>query len=88
MVMSALPPKADMCSALVHVRFGPKADITSLFDHLIGERDQSRRNSKAEGFGGLEIDHEFKFCRPSPYLIQQWRLKIISISLDRCLMRR
>jgi hypothetical protein len=25
--MSALPSKADMCSALVHVRFGPKADI-------------------------------------------------------------
>ena len=25
--MSALPPKADICSALVHVRFVPKADI-------------------------------------------------------------
>ena len=25
--MSALPPKADMCSALRYVRFGPKADI-------------------------------------------------------------
>ena len=25
--MSALPPKADMCSALAYVRFGPKADI-------------------------------------------------------------
>jgi hypothetical protein len=25
---SALPPKADMCSALDHVRLGPKADIT------------------------------------------------------------
>ena len=24
--MSALAPKADMCSALAHVRFGPKAD--------------------------------------------------------------
>ena len=31
--MSALPPKADMCSATWHVRFVPKADI-SLFDHL------------------------------------------------------
>ena len=28
--MSALPPKADMCSALVHVRFVPKADMRSL----------------------------------------------------------
>src|SRR5262249_26061643 len=25
--MSALPPKPDMCGALAHVRFGPKADI-------------------------------------------------------------
>ena len=25
--MSALPPKADMCSALAHVCFVPKADI-------------------------------------------------------------
>jgi hypothetical protein len=27
--MSALPPKADMCSALAHVRYVPKADICS-----------------------------------------------------------
>ena len=27
-VMSALPPKADTCSALADVRFVPKADIT------------------------------------------------------------
>jgi hypothetical protein len=26
---SALPPKADVCSALAHVCFGPKADIRS-----------------------------------------------------------
>jgi hypothetical protein len=26
-VMSALPPKADMCTAHMNVRFGPKADI-------------------------------------------------------------
>jgi hypothetical protein len=28
-VMPALPPKADMCGALVHVHFGPVADILS-----------------------------------------------------------
>jgi hypothetical protein len=28
-VMSALPPKADMCSATRDVRFGPIADITN-----------------------------------------------------------
>jgi hypothetical protein len=32
---AALPPKADMCTALAHVCFGPKADIMS-FDHLVG----------------------------------------------------
>jgi hypothetical protein len=37
-VMSALPPKADMCTALVHVCFGPIADIggATLFDHFVG----------------------------------------------------
>jgi hypothetical protein len=29
-IMSALPPKADMCSAVGDVRFVPKADIASL----------------------------------------------------------
>jgi hypothetical protein len=32
-VMSALPPKADICSAPADVRFGPKADITELGFH-------------------------------------------------------
>ena len=27
--MSALPPKADICSAIAHVRYGPIADIPS-----------------------------------------------------------
>jgi hypothetical protein len=30
--MSALPPKADMCSANRHVCFGPKADIRANSD--------------------------------------------------------
>jgi hypothetical protein len=30
-VMSALPPKADMCGATRDVRFGPKADIASSY---------------------------------------------------------
>ena len=40
--MSALPPKADMCSALADVRFGPKADmggeVTSLHFWVSGLR--------------------------------------------------
>jgi hypothetical protein len=31
-VMSALPPKADMCGALAYVCFGPKADIELYVD--------------------------------------------------------
>ena len=36
--MSALPSKADMCSATRDVRFGPIADIGGLFDHLVRTR--------------------------------------------------
>jgi hypothetical protein len=33
-VMSALPPKADMCSATRYVRFVPIADIRSFDDYI------------------------------------------------------
>ena len=33
-VMSALPPKADICSALAYVRFVPIADIMGQADHF------------------------------------------------------
>ena len=52
-VMSALPPKADMCGATRDVRFVPIADIDGLFDHLVGTRQQRGRHSEAERFGGL-----------------------------------
>ena len=46
--MSALHPKADMCSALAHVRFVPKADIiiTSAFDTIA---DQIERPHSSAG---------------------------------------
>jgi hypothetical protein len=34
--MSALPPKADIRQHEWNVRFGPKADIRTSFDHLVG----------------------------------------------------
>jgi hypothetical protein len=44
-VMSALPPKADMCGAARDVRFGPKADIAGeLFDHLVGAGKKGGRH--------------------------------------------
>jgi hypothetical protein len=58
--MSALPPKADMCSATAHVCFGPIADMFGLFDHLVGAGKHGRRNGKAEILGRFEIDDEFK----------------------------
>jgi hypothetical protein len=37
-----------MCSAMAHVRYGPKADIAALFDHLIGAGEKRWRHRKAE----------------------------------------
>jgi hypothetical protein len=36
-VMSALPPKADVCGANRHVRFGPEADMAKIIQ-LSGRR--------------------------------------------------
>jgi hypothetical protein len=38
-VMSALPPKADMCGATRDVRLVPIADIPHSLDHLVGATD-------------------------------------------------
>src|SRR5262245_55842467 len=59
--MSALPPKADMCSAVADVCFGPKADIPTLFDHLVGACLHCRRHVEAERLGRLQIDVELDF---------------------------
>ena len=57
--MSALPPKADMCSALVNVRFVPIADIRATsFDHLVGAADKRVGDVEAERLGGLEVDDQ------------------------------
>jgi hypothetical protein len=56
--MSALPPKADMCSALGDVRLVPIADdVAKLLDHLVGTIKQRRRHSKPERLGGLQVNH-------------------------------
>ena len=49
--MSALPPKADMCGALVHVRFVPIADIAVLFDHLV--RNPAAPTRLIKGLAGI-----------------------------------
>jgi hypothetical protein len=58
-VMSALPPKADMCSARAHVCFGPKADscAASIVDQLVGAFEHCRWDGQTERFGGVEVDN-------------------------------
>jgi hypothetical protein len=54
--MSALPPKADVCTANADVCFGPQADM-HLFNHLIGAGKYRRRNCEGHFLGSFEIDH-------------------------------
>jgi hypothetical protein len=59
--MSALPPKADIGTQPLNVRFVPKADITSgLIDYFIGAAEQRRRHGEAEHSGSLRIDDQQK----------------------------
>src|SRR5262245_30986940 len=61
-IMSALPSKADMCSAMAHVCFGPKADMP-LFNNFVSARKERRRDGQAERFGGLQVNRQFEFGR-------------------------
>ena len=75
--MSALPPKADMCSALVHVRFVPIADIDGdsrmsalchtrhrqLLNHFIGAGEKRRWQGQPERLCGLAVDQQSVFRR-------------------------
>jgi hypothetical protein len=49
--MSAVTPKADMCSATRYVRFVPKADIRPLFDYFICAEQERSGNRQAERLG-------------------------------------
>ena len=57
-VMSALPPKADMCSAIRHVRFVPIADMTDLSRNSM--MDQNRNLAVRENLDGYTAEHN---CR-------------------------
>jgi hypothetical protein len=46
--MSALPPKADMCSARDHVCYGSKADMCAAISH-VRFYPESDRNSRHRG---------------------------------------
>jgi hypothetical protein len=59
--MSALPPKADMCSALANVRFGPIADLDGSIDYLVGKLLNQQGHVDAEGLRRFLVDKELKF---------------------------
>src|SRR5262249_32029682 len=68
-LMSALPPKngpiADasvgpLCAKSCHMQC---SKLVSLFDHLVGEREQIVRNFDSECLRGPEIDHHLEFGR-------------------------
>jgi hypothetical protein len=40
----------------------PIADISFLFDHLVGGGEHGRRDKEAERLGGFEVDVQFNFC--------------------------
>ena len=60
-LMSALPPKADMCIALAHVRYVPEADIAT---HSITS------SARASTDGGIVRPSAFAVLR----LITSWYL--------------
>src|SRR5215471_9207601 len=41
----------------------PKADITLLFDYLVGAGEHRRRHGETEGLGGLEVEHKLVLGR-------------------------
>jgi hypothetical protein len=49
-----LDPKRHFATAKCRIAKG-------LFDHLVGECKQRRRDGQAERLGGLEVDHELEF---------------------------
>jgi hypothetical protein len=54
--MSALPPKADICSANSNVRFGPKADIQDGYDRSSRNAIAAMLNMRGRGrFTGSDL---------------------------------
>src|SRR5262249_49831963 len=60
-VMSALPPKADICSALAHVCFGPKADRA-----VLSHGDQASPLAS-----GGNLDAKGNKCKHSPTAMEE-----------------
>jgi hypothetical protein len=75
-LMSALPPKADMCSATRDVRFVPIADIQSLA--LEWQNDQTPMNYCSSFGSGTYWEQEgVQFLMKFPLLLHAPRAKIV-----------
>ena len=67
--MSAVAHLADSGRTSREVREVPTEALmhsskqAASLDHLVGEREQLVGDFKAERLRGLEVDHEFEFCR-------------------------
>src|SRR5262245_15248547 len=59
--MSALPPKADMCTAIAHVRYGPIADIVAA-SKLFASAWSTRRTREKQQFTGDCSDLRSPLC--------------------------
>ena len=60
---STAAPLARSMSALGQKRTHAPQQTTSLFDDLIGAREQRRRHGQAKRLGGLNVDDQLKFGR-------------------------
>src|SRR5262245_41880719 len=60
-MMSALSPKADIRQREWNVRYGPEADIATLFNHLVCAQQERGRDREADFFRGFEIEDELEF---------------------------
>jgi len=72
--MSALPPKADMCSALADVRFGPKADMQVVEISTPGTPLVRGRSSVQSTPAAPEMLSQLCMrCRSLDFLASGWR---------------
>ena len=72
-------PKADSCTATYDCR-------GNLLDHLVGEREQRRRDVEAEGFRGRAVDDELKFDGRLYRKIARLTTLEDAIDISRCLV--
>jgi hypothetical protein len=57
LLMSALPPKADIVGRNGDVRFVPKAEVARLLDDPIRSCKHGRRNGDSQRLGAVQIDY-------------------------------